>query len=288
MGADRRTAAGRRTCGALGRVPRRRPVLRAERVRAHAAHGAERRVRRLAGLRDPPRRPDRPRLLRRAGDRPRLLPRARRPGRGPPPADRRGAARPPQLPAGRGAPDPRLRRHARLPRGPAAVDAVGRGRLLRGAAVRRDRLPEAAAAVARRGGRGNRRAPGAGAAPGRHFHGRPPALAPADVRRRLRGGDGGRVALRARRHDSRLDGRARARGRRRRAVGIWRLNGRRGTARRAPVAVVGRGNARRVRGAGSDRRRGERQVGPTTRPRAGSARSRSASSSSTSWSCSSA
>ena len=37
----------------------------------------------------------------------------------------------PELPAGRGAAAPRLRRRARLPRRPAAVDAVGRGRVLR-------------------------------------------------------------------------------------------------------------------------------------------------------------
>src|SRR4051794_12710666 len=80
---------------------------------------------------------------------PRAPPAARPPPRRAPPA-RRGVARAPELPAGGGAAPPRLRGGAGLSRGPAAVDAVGRGRLLRGAAAARPRLPAAAGAVALR------------------------------------------------------------------------------------------------------------------------------------------
>ena len=111
----------------------------------------------------------------------------------------------------------------------------------------------------------------------------PPALAAADVRRRLRRGDGGRVALRARGHDPRLDGAGAVRRRGRGAVGVGRADRRRRPARRAPVAVAGGGDPRRVRRARADRRRRRRALGRQPASRAGSARSPSASSSFTSW-----
>ena len=94
----------------------------------------------------------------------------------------------------------------------------------------------------------------AGARPRRRGDPGPPALAAADVRRRLRGRDGGRVAVRPRGGDSRLDGGARARRRARRAVGVRGADRRRGPARRAPVAVAGGGDAGRVRRARLHRR----------------------------------
>ena len=199
----------------------------------------------------------------------------------PPTADSLLAA--PQLPAGRGAADPGLRRRARLPREPGAVDALGRGRVLRRVAARDHGLPAPPAAVAARRGRRDRRAARAGAGPGRRGDPGPPALAAADVRRRLRGRDGGRVAVRPRGDDPRLDGRARGRGGDRGAVGVRGADRRRrpGSARASRCGWRWRRRPRSARSSSPPRPPG--LGGPTTAARAGSARSPTASSSSTSW-----